>query len=180
MNAAFSYLSEIGAKNESDIKKERILQIVLKATQRRHWSVSLLWTHRGKAEKRQRRVETRGGGRGQLQCGQVCRVSRERERLRMKHYGIDLTLNTGWLSGWLRWDVDWPVWDRGCRPDLSQLAVSQEGGGGGGGGGGQTKPKEKPNVVKNKEQKHTKKEGRGLWRRKKRRKEKEESNLGIH
>lgn len=33
MNAAFSYLSEIGAKNESDIKKERILQIVLKATQ---------------------------------------------------------------------------------------------------------------------------------------------------
>lgn len=34
--------------------------------------------------------------------------------------------NTGGLSGWLRWDVDWPVWDRGCRPDLSQLAVSQK------------------------------------------------------
>lgn len=33
---------------------------------------------------------------------------------------------TDCLIDWLRWDVDWPVWDRGCRPDLSQLAVSQK------------------------------------------------------
>lgn len=51
---------------------------------------------REKGEKRRRRVKKRGGGTGQLQCGQVCRVSRERERFRMKHYGIDWTgLNTG-------------------------------------------------------------------------------------
>lgn len=48
MNAAFSYLSEIGAKNESDIlkKKVKILQIVVgvKAIQRCLIVFSLLWT----------------------------------------------------------------------------------------------------------------------------------------
>lgn len=55
---------------------------------------------REKGEKRRRRVKKRGGGTGQLQCGQVCRVSRERERFGMKRYGIDWTaFNTGGLSG---------------------------------------------------------------------------------
>lgn len=55
---------------------------------------SLYSAQKEKGEKEEE--EKRGRGTGQLQCGQVCRVSRERERFRIKHYGIDLTdLNTG-------------------------------------------------------------------------------------
>lgn len=58
-----------------------------------------LRSERGKkGEHRRRRVKKRGGGTGQLQCGQVCRVSRERERFGMKHYGID------WFQYW------WTEW----------------------------------------------------------------------
>lgn len=42
---------------------------------------------------------------GQLQCGQVCRVSRERERLEWSIMGsTGRIVNTGWLTGWL---TDW-------------------------------------------------------------------------
>lgn len=96
MSAAFSYLGEIGAKSESDM----FVCFFFKLRQG-HSEVSLIvflstldsaWRETGG----KRREKKRGGGRGQLQCGQVCRVSRERERLRMKHHGIDWTgFNTG-------------------------------------------------------------------------------------
>ena len=41
--------------------------------------------------KQERKQGVKNSVQGRRRPGQVCRVSSERERLRMKHYGIDLT-----------------------------------------------------------------------------------------